>query len=231
MPESQAEAVQSDPFRIGSWPLLVSAVAVTILYAVGLVALGVTPAATETGPELVKWFNENGDGARWFVWSITVATPLLAIMFALLRRLLPAPHRDVFLIGAVTYLSTSAVYAWTWVGLALGAARMRPPVVRALFDIAIFFGPVLTGSTTTMMAPVTLLALRRRAGLPRWLGALGAVAFAEQAVETVTIFGSTGFTQPGGAMNMQLGAGLTLAWLLGFAVWGGLRGRVENSPA
>jgi hypothetical protein len=42
--------------------------------------------------------------------------------------------------------------------------------------------------------------------------------------ETITIFGSTGFIQPGGAMNM-LGAGLTLAWILAFGFWGGLSGR------
>jgi len=67
-----------------------------------------------------------------------------------------------------------------------------------------------------MMAPVTLLAVRGHAGLPWWLGVLGAVALAEQAVETVTIFGSTGFTEPGGAMNLQLGAGLVWAWLRAF---------------
>jgi len=74
-----------------------------------------------------------------------------------------------------------------------------------------------------MITPVTLLALRGEAGLPRWLGVLGAVVFVEQAVETVTIFGSTGFAEPGGAMNLQLGAGLVWTWLLGFAIWGGLR--------
>jgi hypothetical protein len=36
---------------------------------------------------------------------------------------------------------------------------------------------------------------------------------------------STGFTQPGGAMNWQLGAGLTLGWMLAFAFWGSLAGR------
>jgi hypothetical protein len=36
---------------------------------------------------------------------------------------------------------------------------------------------------------------------------LGAVAFVEQAIQTITIFGSTGLTEPGGAMNLQLGAG------------------------
>jgi hypothetical protein len=75
-----------------------------------------------------------------------------------------------------------------------------------------------------MMAPVTLLALRGDS-LPRWLGVLGLAAFVEQSIETITIFGSSGFTQPGGAMNMQLGGGLTLAWLLGFGLWGGLHGR------
>jgi len=45
--------------------------------------------------------------------------------------------------------------------------------------------------------------------LPRWLGVFGAIAFVEQAIETITIFGSTGFTQPGGTMNLQVGAGLT----------------------
>jgi hypothetical protein len=92
-------------------------------------------------------------------------------------------------------------------------------------DVAIFFGPVLTGAFITLIAPVTLLALGGRAGLPRWLGVLGAVAVLEQAIETVTIFGSSGFTEPGGAMNLQLGAGLVMLWLLAFAVWAGLRGR------
>ena len=65
----------------------------------------------------------------------------------------------------------------------------------------------------------------------RDLGVLGAVALAEQAVETVTIFGSTGFTEPGGAMNLQLGAGLVWAWLRALAVWGGVRVRAQNPAA
>ena len=149
-------------------------------------------------------------------------------MFALMRRLLPAPHRDVFFIGAVSYVVAGSVQAWFWGGLALHADGLDPAIARAVLDVAVFFGPVFTGTTITMIAPVTILALRGRAGLPWWLGALGAVAFLEQAVETITIFGSTGFTQPGGAMNIQLGASLTLAWLLSFGIWGGLRGRAQN---
>jgi hypothetical protein len=222
---------QPDNERIGSWTLLMAAVAAVVFYGIGLAELGTSPAATESSLHLVRWFVDNGGNVQWFVWSITMATPLLATTFALLRRLLPPPYRDVFLIGAITTLATTAVYTWIWAGLALHANHMRPPIARAVFDIAIFYGPVLTGSTTTMIAPVTLLALRGRAGLPRWLGVVGAIAFAEQAIETITIFGANGFTQPGGAMNMQLGAGLTLAWLLSFAIWGGFRGRFADSTA
>jgi hypothetical protein len=103
---------------------------------------------------------------------------------------------------------------------------LEPSIARTVLDVAVFFGPILTGATTTMMAPVTWLALRHEAGLPWWLGLLGGVAFVEQAIETITIFGSTGFTQRGGAMNLQLGAGLTLAWILAFGIWGGLRGKM-----
>lgn len=187
--------------------------------------LGTAPAASESGEQVVAWFREHRDAARWSVWFITVSTPPSALMFALMRRLLPPPHRDVFLIGAISFLVALAVQAWTLGGLALHAERMDPAIARTVLDVAVFFGPVLTGATTTMFAPVTLLALRGRSGLPLWVGLLGAVAFVEQAVETITIFGSNGFTQPGGAMNLQLGARLTLAWILAFGVWGGLKGQ------
>ena len=55
--------------------------------------------------------------------------------------------------------------------------------------------------------------------------------FAEQAIETITIFGSSGFTEPGGVMNLQLGASLTVAWWMAFAAWGGLRGHQLNLVA
>jgi len=207
----------------GSRALVGAAVAVTILYVASVVALGTPPGSADTGAQVVVWFREHRDGVRWSVWALTVMAPLLALMFTLLRRLLPAPHCDVFLIGAIAFLVTTAVQAWTWGGLALHADRLEPATARTVLDVALFWGPVLTGATLTMMAPVTVLALRGAAGLPRWLGALGAVAIAEQAIETVTIFGSAGFTEPGGAMNLQLGAGLVAAWMLAFAVWGGVR--------
>ena len=98
---------------------------------------------------------------------------------------------------------------------------LQPAVARTLLDVAIFFGPVLTGATTTMIGPVTLAAFQGH-GIPKWLGVIGIFAFVEQATETITIFGNAGFTEPGGAMNMQLGAALTLIWLIAFGAWGAM---------
>ena len=37
----------------------------------------------------------------------------------------PEPHRDVFLVGAVAYVTMIAVYTWTWAALALHADQLR----------------------------------------------------------------------------------------------------------
>lgn len=231
MAQPVPQYVQAGDVAAGSRPLLAATVAYVALVCAGLAMVGTVPAAAETGAQLVAWFREHRGAMLATAWAFTVATPLLAVMLALLRRMLPALYRDVFAIGGIAILVTSAVQTWFLAGLALHADQLEPAIARTVLDVAIFFGPVLTGATTTMMAPVTLLALRARAGLPMWLGLLGAVAFIEQSIETITIFGTTGFTQPGGAMNLQLGAALTLAWMLAFGVWGGLRGRVLQFTA
>jgi len=228
MQEPETHQIEGRDERVGSRALVATAVAIGVLYLAGAVALGTPPGAADTGTQVVAWFQEHRDGVRWSVWAITVQAPFFALMFALQRRLLPAPHRDVFFIGAIAIVVATAVQAWIWGGLALHADRLEPATARTVLDVGVFWGPVLTGATTTMMAPVTVLALRRQAGLPWWLGVLGAVAFVEQAVETITIFGSTGFTEPGGAMNLQLGAGLVVSWMLAFAMWGGVRGRAHS---
>jgi hypothetical protein len=61
------------------------------------------------------------------------------------------------------------------------------------------------------------------------LGILGVIVVSEQTIETITAFGSTGFTQPGGAMNMQLGGGLTMLEILALGTWGGLRGKFPKT--
>ena len=43
--------------------------------------------------------------------------------------------------------------------------------------------------------------------------------FVEQGVETITVFGESGFIAPGGAMNLYLGGVLGMAWVIGVIVW------------
>jgi hypothetical protein len=210
--------------------LILSTAALVVVSCAGMTALGTAPAATASGEEVVAWLRVHSSALRWAVLAGTVSAPLFATVVALLRQRLPAPHRDVFLIGGVSVIVAAAIQSWFFGGLALHADTIEPATARAILDVASFFGPVLTGAFMTMIAPVTVLAIRGSHGLPRWLGIVGAVAFAEQAIETVTIFGSAGFTEPGGAMNLQLGAALVSVWLIAFASWAGFRKDPSRPP-
>ena len=76
--------------------LIAAGIAAGLLYLAGAVALGTPPRAEDNGAQVVAWVNAHGDGVRWYVWTLTISVPFFAVMFALLRGLLPAPHRDVF---------------------------------------------------------------------------------------------------------------------------------------
>lgn len=127
--------------EIGSRALLGVTGVYALLATLALAAFGTLPAASETGPQVVTWFRERGDVVRWGVWAFTAAAPVFALMVALLRRLLPAPHRDMFLIGAVADLTAIAVWTWTWGGLALHADQLEPATARAILDVACFLVP------------------------------------------------------------------------------------------
>lgn len=227
----QVQEVEAVEAHVGSGALIAATIVYAVVGGIGLGQISRLPAASDSPAQLVAWVRENRESVRWMVWCLTVTAPAFALMAAQSSRILPAAYREMFLIGAVTFIATTSVMLWTWGGLALHADQLEAPIARTVLDVAVFYGPVLTGTTTTMIAPVTLLAIRRRAGLPMWLGVLGAIAFTEQAVETVTIFGSTGFTQPGGAMNMELGGTLTYIWILLLCLWAGIRGEFPVDPA
>jgi hypothetical protein len=199
--------------------LVIAAVAGGLLYLVGAIALGSPPDATDSGARVVAWFANHEHNARVYAWSAALGTLAFAIVAALIRELLPAPQRTVFTIGAAAFVVENAVQAWIWAGLALHPAQLEPASARLALDIASFWGPLLTGATTAMIGAVTVLGLRATPLIPRWLTALGVIAFAEQTIETITVFGTHGFIAPGGAMNVVLGAALSLVWLVGLVVW------------
>jgi hypothetical protein len=199
--------------------LIAAAVVGGLLYLAGAVALGSPPDAAGSGAKVVAWFAGHEHGARVYAWSAAFGTLAFAVVAAFIRELLPAPHRAVFTIGAAAFVVENVIQAWIWGGLALHPHSLQPATARLALDIASFWGPLLTGATTTMIGAVTILGLGSRRVIPGWLTALGAIAFAEQAIETITVFGTHGFIAPGGAMNVVLGAAVTLIWLVGLVVW------------
>ena len=215
--------------------LVAAAVLLGALYVAGAVALGTPPHVTDSPERIAQWFLDHRDGARLYAWTATFATVAVAILAAIIRGLLPAPHRDVFLLGAAAFVIETAVQAWFWAGMARDPASLDPATVRLGFSVLSFWGPILTGATMAMIGAVTVLGLRAKPAIPRWLTVLGALAFLEQAIETITVFGTSGFTAPGGDMNLRLGALVTLVWIVGLVVWaaGELRerARAEQEPA
>ena len=211
--------------------LVAAAVLLGALYVAGAVALGTPPHVTDSPERIAQWFLDHRDEARLYAWTATFATVAVAILAAIIRGLLPAPHRDVFLLGAAAFVIETAVQAWFWAGIARDPASLDPATVRLGFSVLSFWGPILTGATMAMIGAVTVLGLRAKPAIPRWLTVLGALAFLEQAIETITVFGTSGFTAPGGDMNLRLGALVTLVWIVGLVVWAAGELRERARPA
>jgi hypothetical protein len=194
--------------------LLASTIGFVVLYLAALLALGTPPEAKDDGATVAAWFRDHGSNVRWWMWLSTLALPLFALFAILIRERLPRPHSEVFLYGAIAFGASTAVQAWLWGALAWHAQALEPATARTLFDVASYWGPVLTATTVLMLAPIAILGIRGLAGIPRWLGIVSGVALAEQLVETITIFGQSGFLAPGGPMNLFVGAAAVLiAWV------------------
>ena len=188
--------------------LVFAAVFAGLLYLVGSIALGSPPKATDSPAQVVEWFQAHQDAARTYAWTASLSGLAFAVFAGIVRGLLPSPAGNVFLLGAAAFIVETTVQAWIWAALALHPGTLAPGTARTILDIANFWGPLLTGADLAMMAAVTVLGFGDRPLIPRWLFWLGAIAFVEQAVETITVFGTHGFIAPGGPMNLFLGAGL-----------------------
>ena len=198
--------------------LLLSTIAFFVLYGASVVALGTAPKPEDSSAKVLAWFRDNADHVRTWLWLGTLALILFVVFATLVRSHLPPVHRDLFLVGAVLLVAESSVQGWLWAGLAWHAGDLQASTARTIFDIASYWGPVLTSATVLMLAPVAIVAWSGGAGLPRWLGVVAGVALVEQLAETVTIYGTHGFTAPGGPMNLVLGAGLTVIALIATGV-------------
>lgn len=200
--------------------LLITILATAVLYVASFVALGSSfPTVDSSGQEIVEWFSANGTRARIYAWTAAFVSLGLAIFGGQVSALLPKPHRYIFMAGVLGFAITAQVQAWFWAGLAFHPQGLDSSAARTIFDIAAYWGPLVNGSTMTMAAPVAALGFGVAPIIPRWLTWLSVIFFLEQAIETITVFGQTGFIAPGGAMNVYLGGVLGFLWGGGVVHW------------
>jgi hypothetical protein len=199
------------------WPFLAAIVYVVATVA-SLAALPKAPGVNASGETIVRYYRHHADGLRTATWLLTWALVPFVILMAHARSFLTGLCRDVMLIGVAMFVTTGMVFTWFNAGLALHAATLDPNVTRTLVDISRYFGPILTVADVLLAGAIGVAAWRGDGGLPRWLAYFSAVFALEQAIETITIFGKSGFIAPGGDMNFQLGAGLLFVWVIALGV-------------
>jgi hypothetical protein len=194
------------------WPLY-AAIAYVALLLISLAVVPALPEVSDSGTKVVRFFQDHANGVRVFVWLAAWSTVPLVLLFAALRARLRGTARDVMLLGAASVVITSILWTWFSAGLALHPSTLDASTARTISDIAAYYGPILTVSIVLVIAPVGLAAWRND-GFPKWLAWVTLVFVLEQSIETITIFGKSGFTEPGGPMNFTLGAGLYIVWLI-----------------
>lgn len=215
----------------GAAVLLVSGVGWIVLYVASFIALGASvPTIESSGQEIVAWFTDNGSNARTYAWTAAFAALALTVFGGMVTALLPKPHRYIFFGGILMWVITGMVQAWFWAGLAFRPEDLEPATARTLFDIPQYWGPIINGSTMTMAAAIILLGFGASSLVPRWLLWLSVILFVEQAIETVTVFGQSGFFAPGGTMNLYLGGVIGMAWVIGILYWSYGRWKSQAMP-
>ena len=194
--------------------LLVSTIGFSVLYLAAVVALGTPPGVDAQGAVIVKWLQDHHEAVRWSTWLTVLSAPLFASHVVLVRDWIAGTAGRFYLLGGTAVLILTTVSSWVLLGLARRPESLDPALARTLLDVSAYWGPSLTAFTVLTLGAVAWVSLHDHR-LPRWVGVLAMVAFVEQAVETVTVFGTSGFVAAGGPMNTMLGAGLTvLTWLV-----------------
>jgi len=200
--------------------LLTNILVTGAFYVASFAALGgAYPTIDSSGGEIVEWFAKNGANARLYAWTAAFFSLGLVIFGGQVSAVLPKPHRYIFFAGVLGFAITAQIQAWFWAGLALHPEGLEPAAARTIFNIPSYWGPLVNGSTTAMAAAVAALGFRASPEIPRWLTWLSAIFFLEQAFETVTVFGHTGFIAPGGTMNVYLGGLIGFLWVAGVVRW------------
>ena len=196
------------------WPLL-AAVAFVVLLVVAQFIVGATPPELgATGKQVVAYYSEHGNTIRLSVWLMAIALLPFGALVGCLRRQVRGIGRDMLLLGATAYVIEATIWKWLSASLTLHPSQLDANTARILADIMAYAGPVMTIGVILLAAPLAWASLRHENNAPSWFRWLTVVLVIDQAVETVTLLGLSGFIAPGGMMNFPVGAGLFLLWVI-----------------
>ena len=196
------------------WPLL-AAVAFVVLLAVGHVVVGARPPdANASGDQVAAYFRDDGAAIRASAWLTILALLPFGVLVAWFRRQVRGTARDVLLLGGAAYVIVQTVWQVLSVGPALHPDQLDAHTARILLDLTAYVGPMLTAGVLLFAAPIAWASMRHDNGAPSWFLWLTVLLVVEQALETATILGTSGFIAPGGPMNFPLGAGLFVVWVI-----------------
>ena len=198
---------------------LVSAISFIALFIVATALVPDPPHVEDSGTFAVLWLREHQDDIPIAAQLFTLAVIPFFVLVAWVRAALPPLYGYAFLAAAGAFVAEAVISIWFTAGLALHADSLNPATARTLLDISSQFGPILTTTDVVMAGAVALAAFRTDA-FPRWLGWISAVFALEQLVESVTLYGDSGFAAPGGDWNAVLGGGFLAVWIiaLGFGL-------------
>lgn len=194
---------------------LVAAIAFSLPYGAGIVALGGFPKSSDSPNTIAGYFIDHSGQVRGAGYSFTLAGIAFIVVTAALRRRLVAVSgilADAGFAAAVLLAAAAIANAMVTLGLSLHAGSTDPGTLRALFDIGNFFAPVATTAVAVQAASVAIASLKHGA-LPRWLGVASAAYVAYQALESFTIYGTSGAFLAGGIIN-NIGTLLYLVWFI-----------------
>ena len=196
------------------WPLLIS-VAFVLLLAVGHVVVGARPPdVTASGDQVVAYFRDDGAAIRASAWLTILALLPFGVLAAWFRRQVRGVARDVLLLGGATYIVVQTLWQVLSAAPALHPDQLDPHTARILLDLAGYVGPMLTAGVILFAAPIAWASLRHDNAASSWFAWFSVLLVVEQALETVTILGTSGLIAPGGPMNFPLGAVLFVLWVL-----------------
>jgi hypothetical protein len=182
------------------------------LFTAALLIVPPLPGIDKSGEAIVAHMVAHGSALRLQALLVALGSLALVIVLAHARTRLDGAAGYVLTIGSALIITEFAVEMWFTSGLALHAASLNPATARALADVALMWGPLLTVADVMVAVPIALACVQGK--FPRWVGALGAIFAVEQLIETVTIVGGPGLIEPGGTMNLYVGGPLFLVFFL-----------------